>query len=98
MQRLRNKIQEMDSEMKRMSIHSTNLIVNVPGKEFHFRNQRIDSLNDVTEFIKNEGLLAQFITDDTTLLRDNKQALVQQHLDAAQESSTLNITLSSPDV
>jgi hypothetical protein len=75
-----------------------NLIVIVPGEKLHFRNQRIGSLDDVNEFINHEESLAEFISDDTVFLGNDKRALDQQHLAAAQGSGTLNITLSSPDV
>ncbi|CAG8464774.1 6655_t:CDS:2 [Diversispora eburnea] len=74
-----------------------NLIVKVPGKELHFHNQRISSLNDVIAFTKREESLAQFITYNTSFLGDDKQALDQQHVATARESGTLNITLSSPN-
>ena len=49
-----------------------NLIVNVLGKKFHFHNQRIGSLDDVNEFINHEGSLAEFISDNTVFLKDDK--------------------------
>src|SRR5579871_590751 len=75
---------------------SINLTVNVPGERFHFRNQRIGSLNDVIEFIKSEESLSQFIADDTIFLGGGKR-LDQQYLATAQKSGSLVITLSSPD-
>src|SRR5581483_4138503 len=75
-----------------------NLIVNVPGKELHFRNQRLGSPDDVIELIKSDKSLSQFIADDTIFLGSDKQLLDQRHLATAQESGTLNVTLSSPDV
>ena len=52
-----------------------NLIVNVPGKELHFRNQRMGSLDEITGFIKSEESLSQFIADDTIYLGNDKQPL-----------------------
>src|SRR4051794_37143439 len=76
-----------------------NLIVNVSGKELHFHNQCMSSFDDVIEFIKSEGSLAQFITDDNTIFLENdKQPLNQGHLMTAQESNTLNIVLSGLNI
>ncbi|CAG8625536.1 14490_t:CDS:2 [Funneliformis mosseae] len=75
-----------------------NLIVKVPGKELHFRNQRMSSLDDIIKFIKSGDSLAQHIDDDTIFLGGDKKNLDQQHLEAAKESGILEITLSSPNV
>ena len=85
--------------MCKVDASTINLIVKTSeNREFHFRNQRIGSLDDVIEFINSVEILTQFINDDTTFRGDDNQVLTLQHLESAQESGTLNITLSGPDV
>src|SRR5581483_11908348 len=83
-------------KMCKVDTHLINLVVKASeNREFHFRNQRMGSFDDVIEFIKSEVSLAQFIIDNTTFLGNDKQALSPQHLEAAKESGILKITLSS---
>lgn len=84
-------------EMCKVDTPLINLIVKVSGKELHFRNQRIGSLDEVIKFIKSEESLAPFITDNTTFRGNDNQVLTSQHLEYAQKSGSLNITLADPD-
>ena len=65
------------------------------NKEFHFDNQRVGSLEEIVEFVKSRETLKPFITENTILLGNNKQALSQQHLESVQTSHSLNIFLST---
>src|SRR5437764_5817938 len=85
--------------MCKVDASTINLIVKTSeNREFYFDNQHIGSLDEIIEFIKSREILTQFINDDTTFRGDDNQVLTLQHLEYAQESGTLNITLSGPDV
>ncbi|CAG8702811.1 10942_t:CDS:2, partial [Funneliformis caledonium] len=97
-QRLRNKIQEMDSEMKRMSIHSVQ--AEAPSNEIHVHEIKCRLKNTVENVYENVVTLhrgeSEVLNSDISI--DGLYNMENNALQVIVESSTLNITLSSSDV
>ena len=61
-----------------------------------FPNQHVGSLEEIQNLIKSMEELKPVITENTILLGDDGKVLSLQHVESAQESGSLNITLSKP--